>query len=280
MSSPSLKVWVNGAVVDESDARVSVFDHGLTVGDGVFESAKVVTDGVPFALTRHLQRLAVSAGALGLEVPAEDHLRRAVAETLAANVEHHGSPLRLRVTLTGGTAPLGSERGAHGTTLVVALAPMREWAASAKLVLVPWTRNERSATAGVKTTSYAENVVALAHAKAYGGSEAIFANTAGNLCEGTGSNVFLVRGGEIVTPPLTSGCLAGVTRALLLEWSDAVERDVPVGALLDADEVFLTSSTRDVQAVHAIGDHDIEPGPVTARLAADFARRAAADIDP
>ena len=72
----------------------------------------------------------------------------------------------------------------------------------------------------------------------------------------------------------------GLTRALLLEWSDAVERDVPVGALLDADEVFLTSSTRDVQAVHAIGDHDIEPGPVTARLAADFARRAAADIDP
>jgi len=274
-----MRVWVDGEVLDESDARVSVFDHGLTVGDGVFESAKV-RGGVPFALTRHLARLAVSAGGLGLDVPADGVLRRAVAETLAANAEQHGIPLRLRITLTGGTSPLGSDRGTSGPTLVVALAPMRAWPDSAKLVLVPWTRNERSATAGLKTTSYAENVVALAHAKAHGGSEAVFANTAGHLCEGTGSNVFLVLDGEVVTPPLTSGCLAGVTRALLLEWSDAVERDLPVAALLDADEVFLTSSTRDVQAVHAIGDHVVEPGPVTARLAADFARRAAVDVDP
>jgi len=274
-----MRVWVDGEVLDESDARVSVFDHGLTVGDGVFESAKV-RGGVPFALTRHLARLAVSAGGLGLDVPADGVLRRAVAETLAANAEQHGIALRLRITLTGGTSPLGSDRGTSGPTLVVALAPMRAWPDSAKLVLVPWTRNERSATAGLKTTSYAENVVALAHAKAHGGSEAVFANTAGHLCEGTGSNVFLVLDGEAVTPPLTSGCLAGVTRALLLEWSDAVERDLPVAALLDADEVFLTSSTRDVQAVHAIGDHVVEPGPVTARLAADFARRAAVDVDP
>ena len=188
--------------------------------------------------------------------------------------------MRLRITLTGGTGPLGSERGTQGTTLVVALAPTKPWPPSAKVVLVPWTRNEKSATAGIKTTSYAENVVALAHAKAHGGSEAIFANTAGDLCEGTGSNVFLVRDGEVVTPPLSSGCLAGVTRALLLEWADVVERDVKVGELLDADEVFLTSSTRDVQAVHAIGDHEVAPGPVTARLAEEFAERAAADVDP
>lgn len=274
-----MKAWVNGTVVDESEARVSAFDHGLTVGDGVFETAKV-TDGVPFALTRHLTRLAASAGGLGLAAPSEADLRQAVAETVAANAGHHGSPLRLRITLTGGTAPLGSDRGSHGPTLVVAMASMTAWPPSAKLVLVPWTRNEKSATAGLKTTSYAENVVALAHAKAHGGGEAVFANTARNLCEGTGSNIFLVRGGEVMTPPLTSGCLAGVTRALLLEWADVVERDLPVGALLDADEVFLTSSTRDVQAVHAIGDHEVAPGPVTARLAALFAQRATADVDP
>jgi branched-chain amino acid aminotransferase len=148
------------------------------------------------------------------------------------------------------------------------------------VVLVPWVRNERSAVAGVKTTSYAENVVALAHAKANGAGEALFANTVGQLCEGTGSNVFLVMGGDVVTPPLSSGCLAGVTRALLIEWADVVERDLPTGALLDADEVFLTSSTRDVQAVHAVGDRELPPGPVTQRLAALFAERAAEDLDP
>ena len=274
-----MKLWLNGALVDESDAQVSVFDHGLTVGDGVFETAKV-RDGVPFALGRHLARLVHSAAGLALPAPDVDHVRRAVEETLQANAEHHATPMRLRITLTGGTGPLGSERGTQGTTLVVALAPTKPWPPSAKVVLVPWTRNEKSATAGIKTTSYAENVVALAHAKANGGSEAIFANTAGNLCEATGSNVFLVRDGEVVTPPLSSGCLAGVTRALLLEWTDVVERDVEVGELLDADEVFLTSSTRDVQAVYAIGDHEVAPGPVTARLAEEFAKRAAANVDP
>jgi branched-chain amino acid aminotransferase len=274
-----VRAWVDGAVVDAADARVSVFDHGLTVGDGVFETAKVV-GGVPFALTRHLVRLGESAAGLGLPEPDAGRVRAAVEEVLAANAEHGDQPLRLRITYTGGTSPLGSDRGADGPTLVVALAPMASWAASAKVVVVPWVRNERSATAGLKTTSYAENVVALAYAKARGGTEAVFANTVGDLCEGTGSNVFLVRGGEVVTPPLGSGCLAGVTRALLLEWADVTEKDLPMAALTEADEVFLTSSTRDVQAVHAVDDVEVAPGPFTARLAATFAARAAEDLDP
>ena len=278
-----MKVWVNGRVVDADEATVSVFDHGLTVGDGVFETAKVV-GGVPFALTRHLDRLASSAAGLALPPPDEALVRSAVAETLAANSEHLGATLRLRITVTGGTSPLGSDRGDSGTTLVVALAPATRWAGSAKVVVVPWVRNERAPSAGVKTTSYADNVVALAHAKAAGGGEAIFANTLGNLCEGTGTNVFVVRGGVVSTPPLSSGCLAGVTRALLLEWAaDVVEEDLPVGVLTEADEVFVTSSTRDVQAVHAVGDHGVPggaPGPVTERLAAVFAERSAADVDP
>lgn len=277
-----MKVWVNGRVVDGADATVSVFDHGLTVGDGVFETAKVA-GGVPFALTRHLNRLAASAAGLALPLPDLAVVRAAVDETLAANADHLAGTLRLRVTLTGGTSPLGSDRGDAGPTLVVALAPATSWAASAKVVVVPWVRNERAPSAGVKTTSYADNVVALAHAKAAGAGEAVFANTVGNLCEGTGTNVFVVRDGVVSTPPLSSGCLAGVTRALLLEWADVEEVDHPVGVLTEADEVFLTSSTRDVQAVHAVGDHRVPgaaPGPVTARLAAVFAERAAADVDP
>jgi branched-chain amino acid aminotransferase len=276
-----MKVWLDGALLDADDARVSVFDHGLTVGDGVFESAKVV-DRVPFALGRHLDRLARSATGLGLATPAEADLRAAVTATLEANAVELTAPHRLRITLTGGTGPLGSDRGDAGPTLLVALAPLRTWPATAKVVVVPWTRNERGATAGLKTTSYAENVVALAYAHAGGGSEALLANTVGQLCEGTGSNVFLVLDGEIVTPPLSSGCLAGVSRALVLEWTDALERDLSLADLTWAEEVFLTSSTRDVQAVHAVDDHELPgaPGPRTAQVAAVFAERAAADVDP
>lgn len=276
-----MKVWLDGAVVEQDEARVSVFDHGLTVGDGVFETTKVV-DGVPFALTRHLERLAASARGLALDEPDDASVRRAVAEALAANADRLDEPLRMRITLTGGTSPLGSERGEGGPTLVVALAPLTSWAPTAKAVVVPWVRNERSATAGLKTTSYADNVVALAYAKRAGGSEALFANTLGNLCEGTGSNVFVVLDGQAVTPPLTAGCLAGVTRALVLEWTGAVERDLPVDVLHEADEVFLTSSTRDVQALHAVDAHDLPgaPGPVTREITRVFAERAAADVDP
>ncbi|MDQ1604085.1 MAG: branched-chain amino acid aminotransferase, partial [Actinomycetota bacterium] len=234
-----MRVWVNGELVDEADATVSVFDHGVTVGDGVFESTGV-TAGVPFALTRHLRRLAGSARGLGLPEPEDELLRRAVAETLGAN-DLTGS-LRLRITYTGGVSPLGSDRGAAGPTLVVALAPLSPWPLTAQVAVVPWTRNEGAATAGLKTTSYADNVVALAHAKRAGAGEALFANTRGELCEGTGSNVFLVLDGRVVTPPLSSGCLAGVTRALLLEWCDVEERVLPLPALQEASEVFLSSS--------------------------------------
>jgi branched-chain amino acid aminotransferase len=274
-----VRTWVNGTVVESVEALVSAFDHGLTVGDGVFETAKVV-DGVPFALTRHLHRLSASARGLGLPDPDLSLVRHAVEEILTEN--DVTAPLRLRITYTGGISPLGSDRGDGAPTLVVAVAPMRDWPASSAVATVPWTRNERSATAGLKTTSYAENVVALEHAHANGAAEALLANTAGNLCEGTGSNVFLVLDGQVVTPPLSSGCLAGVTRALVLEWTDVVERDIAMTELSRAEEVFLTSSTRDVHGVHAVDERSLDgaPGPVTRKVAAVFAERSRADVDP
>jgi branched-chain amino acid aminotransferase len=150
---------------------------------------------------------------------------------------------------------------------------------------VPWTRNERSATAGLKTTSYADNVIALAFARQRGASEAIFGNTRGELCEGTGSNVFVVVDGTIVTPPAHSGALEGITRALTIEWcrEDGLaveERALPLEVLRTADEVFITSSTRDVLAVHAVDDRELRPGSVTARAAKIFAERSAEDRDP
>ncbi len=274
--------WVNGELFNESDATVNAFDHGLTVGDGVFETAKVV-DGVPFALSRHLARLARSAAGLGLPEPDEDETRKACADVVR-QVQGSGFH-RLRITYTGGVSPLGSHRGDSGPTLVVALAPAAPMPASTTAAVVPWTRNERSAVAGLKTTSYAENVVALARAQELGATEALFADTTGRLCEGTGSNVFVVVDGQVLTPSLASGCLAGVTRALVLEWTDAAEADLDLDVLDRADEVFLASSTRDVQAVESIRYDDRRrdlpaPGPVTAQIAKVFDERSRADGDP
>lgn len=271
-------VWINGALVPAVDATVSVFDHGLTVGDGVFETIKAV-DGQPFATRRHLDRLRRSAAGLGLEVPVDDAaLRQAIDDVLAS---HHLPFARVRITVTGGAAPLGSERGTGAPTIVVVAGPMAPAAPTTAVAVVPWPRNERGAVAGIKTTSYAENVVALAFAKERGCSEALLLTTTGLLCEGTGSNVFVVVDGELRTPPLSSGCLAGVTRELVLEVTDAVEADVSLADVERADEVFLTSTGRDVQAVHRVDDRLLDaPGSTTREAAAALAALAERSEDP
>jgi branched-chain amino acid aminotransferase len=273
-----VKIWLDGGLQDIESARVSVFDHGLTVGDGIFETVKAV-QGRPFALTRHLDRLTRSARGLGLPDPDLDEVRRACAAVLEANPMPYG---RLRITYTGGHGPLGSDRGEHGPTLVVALGEATRRPDSTAVITVPWTRNERGALTGLKTTSYAENVVALARAHQHGASEALFANTVGQLCEGTGSNVFVVLDGEIHTPPVASGCLAGITRALVVEWTGAKETDLPLDVLERADEIFLTSSLRDIQAVHRVDGRELPgtPGPVTAKAVRVFDERSADDQDP
>ncbi|MFD7260816.1 aminotransferase class IV [Streptomyces sp. NPDC059874] len=273
-----MSIWLDGALRDVDSAKVSVFDHGLTVGDGVFETLKAER-GRAFALTRHLERLTRSARGLGLPDPDHDEVRRACAAVLEANPVEHG---RLRVTYTGGLSPLGSDRGASGPTLIVAVAESVRRPDTTAVVTVPWVRNERSAVAGLKTTSYAENVVALAAAHRSGASEALLANTLGRLCEGTGSNVFVVLDGQLHTPPVASGCLAGITRALVVEWAGAKETDLPFEALEQAEEIFLTSSLRDVQAVVRIDARELAPtpGPVTAEAMRIFDAKAGADLDP
>jgi branched-chain amino acid aminotransferase len=253
------------------------------VGDGVFETIKVI-GGRPFALRRHIERLHRSAGGLGLAVPIGDgRLRAAIDDLLAAAPAGEARTARLRVTVTGGVAPPGSGRGTAGPTLIIAVAPLDPWEADTVAVTVPWPRNERSAVTGLKTTSYAENVVALAEARKVGASEAIMPNLSGNLCEGTGTNVFVVRGGVLSTPPLLAGCLAGVTRALLLEeLPDADEDNMPMTALPEADEVLLTSSTRDVQPLRMLDGRELPgiEGPVAKRAIDAVADLQARDLDP
>lgn len=279
-------VWLNGSLVAAADASVPVFDHGLTVGDGVFETMRTER-GTPFAMTRHLARLRRSLDGLGFSLERSDEELRGAMQAVADEVVGAtNSQAKIRLTVTAGAGPLGSGRDDGGQTVYVAGAPLDEWPPSGAAVTVPWRRNEHSAVAGLKTTSYAENVVALARAREMGATEALLANTAGDLCEGTGSNVFVVDDGAVRTPPLDSGCLAGVTRALVIEVAgaagiDVSEEGIPVKALSHADEIFLTSSTRDVQGQHAVDDRRFDaPGPVTRRIADAFRDLATADVDP
>jgi len=278
-----MSVWISSGgdagLHERDDAVVSAFDHGMTVGDGVFETLKVV-EGVPLALTRHLDRLARSCAVLGLQQPDAEGIRAAIGDVIASEPEAARLG-RLRVTCTGGVGPLASDRTPGAGTTIVAINPMQPWPATTSAVVVPWVRNERSAVVGAKTTSYAENVVALVWAHERGYSEGLFLNSVGSMCEGTGTNIFAVINQQVVTPPLSTGCLAGITRELLLEWGLASERKVSLAELESADEVFLTSSTRDVHPVTKLGEREwASPGEITKALSARFVRRIVQDVDP
>jgi branched-chain amino acid aminotransferase len=164
----------------------------------------------------------------------------------------------------------------------VVAAQLVPWPLTADVAVVPWPRNERGAMAGLKTISYGENVVALRWAVERGADEAVFANLVGNLCEGTATNVFVGTDGELATPPLSSGCLAGVTRGLVVEACGAVERDLSPADLLAADEAFLTSTTREVQPIRAVDGKTLPaaPGPMTREAAKALAAVVAHDDDP
>ena len=280
-------VWVDGALRGATERSVSPLNHGFTVGDGVFETISVV-DGVPFALTRHLARLQYSCERMGMRAADRSHIRSGIEAVLA---EGEGSLTRLRVTVTSGPGPMGTMRGNSDPTVVVTGGdPPRPRGCHA--VRAPWKRNERSAVAGIKTTSYAENVVMAAYADSKGADEALLSNTYGHLCEGTSTNIFIERQGEIVTPPLASGCLPGIIRGLALEWGARAGIPVRVAApgelamaVLDQvahGEAFaaVTSAVRGVQAVSKLDGVSLASGPLLAGLATLVESNAKVDQDP
>jgi branched-chain amino acid aminotransferase len=262
---------------DPRQATIGGTDHGLLVGDGVFETLKVTEQGA-FAVRRHLNRMTRSAAALGLAEPDHALIREAIDAVVQRRDFDRG---KLRITYTGGRGPLGSEAAYGPPTLIVALAPVPTAPPLTTIVTAPWRRNEHGALTGVKSTSYAENVRGLGYATERGASEAIFLNTAGHVCEGTGTNIFLVFGDTIVTPPLSSGPLAGITRELIIEWSSVEERQTTLEEAKRADEVFITSSMRNIQGVERWDDQIFSPmRPITEAVAATFVERSQADLDP
>lgn len=273
-------MWVNGRVVSSDEPAIPADDHGL-VGDGAFEAIKVL-DGRPFALSRHLRRLQHSLDPLGIELDVD--AARAATTALMATRHAQVSPSWLRITVTGGSAPMGTGGIGNHPTMVAAVAPMAPWAPTADVVVCPWVRNERGATAGLKTISYAENVIAYRYAHANKADESIFANTKDQLCEGTGSNVMLESEGRLVTPTLAAGILGGITRELLLEWlpDDLEERDVPIEHLAQTSEAILTSTSRDVHPIASVngGRLPAAPGPLTRHAMEVWATNSGRDIDP
>ncbi len=257
-SSPGF-VWLDGTIVPLPQARISPLVPGFTTGVGVFETMVDRGRG-PVALTRHWARLCNGCRVLGLSPPDVHVMSRALREVSQANGM---VAARLRFTI--------ASTGAAAQVCIAAAEPLSVWPDCEHVLVVPWTRNEHGALAGVKCCSYGENVMARREAARLGAGEAIFANTAGDLCEGAASNVFVIRAGEVLTPPLCSGCLPGVTRELVIETCRA--HGVPVrecvismSEFLLADEAFLTSSTRDVHPIASINGRALAnaPGELTA----------------
>jgi branched-chain amino acid aminotransferase len=277
-----VKVWLNGRLVDEQAASVSTSDHGFLVGDGVFETLRCYR-GRPFALDSHLERLEEGARALRLEPPPRELLADAAHAVVEANAL---ADARMRITLTSGPGPPGLARGAAEPTVLIAAQPLTPWPATATAIVSDRRRDERSPLAGVKTISLADSVLALTDARARGAAEAILLNERGDVCEATTANVFVVRGGRVETPSPASGCLAGITRECVLGLCSGLglrghEAELPAAALQEADELFLTSSTREIQPLVQLDGRPVrtgEPGEVTLRLGEAYRQMVSATL--
>jgi branched-chain amino acid aminotransferase len=279
-------VSLDGRISDAAEARVSVLDRGFLYGDSVFEVFRTY-GGVPFGMEEHLVRLEQSAARALIDLPiSRDALRGEIRAVLAAARQKESL---VRIMISRGTADtLGLDpslaRGPLRVILVVELAELPDalYEDGASVILYPTQRvADSTSAAGAKLANYLIAVLAMRDAKAKGAEEALVVNAAGEVAEGCTSNVFLVKGGTLVTPPLSLGILRGITREHVLDLAREASIAIEERAFLPpelkaADEAFITSSIREVVPIVAVdGDvvGDGKPGPVTKRLIAAFRRR-------
>jgi branched-chain amino acid aminotransferase len=273
----TVRVYVNGTITDESSAVISVFDRGFLYGDSVYEVLRTA-GGRAVDFDRHLGRLARSAGAIALALPAEAEIRRAVADTLAAAANPEAY---IRIVVTRGAGRIALDMDAADTpSLLVITQPLKMpraelYTEGARLAIVGVERTSRRAVdPAVKSGNYLNSIMALAEAQKIGAYEALMLGPDGRVAEGSTSNVFAVRAGALTTPALQTGILAGITRQRVIELAremglEAGEGDLYPDDLRGADEVFITSSIRGVMPVNRVDDRAISggaPGPITRRL--------------
>jgi branched-chain amino acid aminotransferase len=271
--------WVNGLPVNPDAPALSVSDRGFTLADGCFETMRAYR-GVIFCLDAHMDRLSVTAARLGIAVP--PHLEQTVADaTRALRAARADASVRLTVS-RGAGAGVAAPPGVVPTTVLLIgrlpAVPVTLATTGLTVRIASGRRNEHAPSAGLKTLSYTDTVLALTEARARGADDALFLDTAGHLCEGTSSNLFLVTGGIVRTPPRSCGILPGITRHTVLAILESLgiaaeETPIPPGALDAAGEVFLTSSLREIAPVTRIGERPVgsgRPGPLTGRVRAVY----------
>ena len=265
-------VWVDGRVQGPDEAAFRGSDPGALFGHGVYDTTRIVRDE-PFAMTRHLRRLRRSAALAEVPVPWSDAELRAACESLVGTAPPvpDGHLGRLRLTVTA---------GASSPALLLTHVP--EWPATSTVVVVDRAIDAADPLRGAKVVSRLAETLALAEARRRGADEALRFTRAGLLAEGSASNVFLVLDGQVVTPSLGTGCLPGITRELVLELIDVDERDdLDADDLARADEVFLTSGTRNVHPVGSLDGRTLDaPGPRTAAIADVYRDLQARTLDP
>lgn len=250
---PPLKVNANGVLREAGSPLLALEDRAIASGVGVFETLSSYRGRI-LALDRHLARLHAGLTALGLSFEEPDW-ESAILELLLANRLAEAERARVRLTVTGG-APGGSP------LWFIEATPLPPHEISARVITGPFVRNEHSLLRGCKTINYGDNEVAMRLAKEAGATEALFGNTAGRICEGTWSNVFIRHRGTWKTPTISSGCLPGVTREILLflsanEGPRIAEADVPLSEIDGIESAFLTSSIREIQPVVSINDRKL-----------------------
>jgi branched-chain amino acid aminotransferase len=283
-------VNVNGQLFDQAHAVISIFDHGFLYGEGVYETLRTY-HGRPFLFDRHMRRLRASAAMINLEVPLTDDAiaARFDATMRAGGLTGAGVDAYLRLLVTRGIGELSYDPAVCATPSVVVIAkphvvlPDSVYEHGVAVVLVTIVRNHPdSVSPRIKSNNLLNNSLAMQEAVRRGGFEGIMRNYRGELAECTTSNLFIVRDGAALTPPLDAGLLAGITREYLFEVGAAVGVAVREAVLhdhdlFDADEAFLTSSTREVVPIVRVDDRTIgtgRPGPVTLKLLDAFRRAA------
>ena len=283
-------VNVNGRVFDQEHAVISVFDHGFLYGEGVYETLRTY-NGQPFLFDRHMQRLRKSAGMLALGVPLTDaDIDARFRDTMrAANLGENAREAYIRILVTRGIGELTYDPAATPTPSIVVIVkphvdpPADVFDRGVTVSLVPIVRNHPgSVNPLIKSNNLLNNALAMQEAFRRGGYEGVMRNYKGELAECTQSNLFVVKNGAALTPPLDAGLLPGITRAFLFE----VGREIGVTVreqvlhdddLLGADESFLTSTTREVVPIVRVDDRTIgsgKPGPVTRALLDGYRKKA------
>ena len=291
MTIMSATVNVNGRISSDRDAVISVFDHGFLYGEGIYETMRTYAGRV-FLYDRHLRRLRNSARMIVLDIPfTDDELAAQIRETMAA-ASLKGAEAYIRVLVTRGVGDLTYDPEATPRPSIVTIVkphvdpPVEAYEQGVRAVIVDVVRNHPdTVNPMIKSNNLLNSALAMQEAIRRGGFEGIMRNYRGELSECTTSNLFIVRNGAALTPPLSSGLLPGITREFLFDVGKDVGIDVREQVLRDedlfgADEAFLTSTTREALPIVTVDDTTIgtgKPGPVTKKLLEGFRRRARAE---